>query len=98
MKVKIGDKEYGMVYSMRTIILFETIANKGFSVKTITDWLLLAYSAIVAKNKEAGITLDEFIEVMDLSKLNPIIEWLQKQMEVANQFVEQGEADDVKKK
>lgn len=101
MKIEIKGKEYPLVYNIRTMMLFEGLRDKAFGITTVTDWLFLVYSSILAANKNLEYTLDEFIEdYMDdvhLEALQPYFDWLRGQMEVSQQFVDKKEEGTKKK-
>ena len=97
MEIKIGDKSYQLRYGIRALILFEKMADKPFSLQGTTDWTIFIYAMLLAGSPDAGITLDDFIDGVDMDQLNGAISWTTKQMEVENQLAE-ATGDDVKKK
>ena len=65
MKVKINEKEIELKHSLRSIILFESIANKPFSITTMTDISLYFYCSIMASKPDLELTFEEFLSWLD---------------------------------
>ncbi len=97
MIVKINGKEYTLKYNVRTLILFERMADKPFSVEGLTEWAMLAYAAILSGTPDADVELEDFLELTP-DELNEVISWLMKQMKVDGQMLEQKDDDGSKKK
>lgn len=97
MEIKIGDKSYPLRYGIRALILFEKIADKPFSLQGTTDWIIFVYAMFLAGSPDAGITLDDFIDGVNMQQLNEAISWASKQMKVDNQLAGEDDAN-IKKK
>lgn len=65
MKVKINDKTIELKHSLRSIILFESIANKPFGITTMTDISLYFYCSIMASEPSLELTFEEFLSWLD---------------------------------
>lgn len=63
--VKINDKSYEFRYSLRSMFVFEEIADKPFEVKSLLDLYIFAYSCIVANPANQPLEFDEFIDACD---------------------------------
>ena len=98
MKLNIAGKDYELVYNMRTRVLFETIADKAFSLNKDKDWIMFAYAAMMAKHKDLSFSLDEFIDAMDIVRLMAVIKWGSKLIEVERQLLRPDKEGDLKKK
>ena len=96
MELKIGDKSYPLRYGIRAQILFEKMAGKPFSLQDTTDWTIFIYAMMLAGTPDAEITLNEFINGVELIQFNEAIAWAAKQMEIQSQLSR--EEKDVKKK
>lgn len=65
MKVRIADKEYSMVYNLKTLFTYETIAGKPYEGKLTIETYTLAYSMLLANNDDFSYSFDEFIAFCD---------------------------------
>lgn len=99
MKLKIGKKQYILKYNVRTLILYERITDKPFSIEGITEWAVLTYSALLAGTPGADIDLEEFLDDLTPDELTAAIDWLMKQLKIDRQVNgEKEESGEVKKK
>ena len=62
-----------------------------FSLNTVTDQLVFFYSVIIANNKDAKITFDEFIDLIDEEPgaSQYLNEWLIKELELRSQHLDE---------
>lgn len=85
MKVTIKEQEVELRYSMRSLFMFERVANKNFNPTTIEDFCTFFY-CVVCSSKDLDLTFDEFVDYLDEdpSKMNEFAEWLSKTMQKSN--------------
>lgn len=83
MKVTIKEQEVELRYSMRSLFMFERVANKNFNPTTIEDFCTFFYCVVCSSNKDLDLTFDEFVDYLDEdpSKMNEFAEWLSKTMQ-----------------
>ena len=83
MKVRIKEQEVELRYSMRSLFMFERVANKNFNPTTIEDFCTFFYCVVCSSNKDLDLTFDEFVDYLDEapSKMNEFAEWLSKTMQ-----------------
>lgn len=103
MKINIEGKNYQLKNTIRSLFIFEKIANKQFNGKNLIDYYILFYSILLANNPdEFNLTFDEFIEVndKDMNLFNQFIEFITKSNQLNNQLIDKDkeEENDVKKK
>ena len=86
MKVRIKEQEVELRYSMRSLFMFERVANKNFNPTTIEDFCTFFYCVVCSSNKDLDLTFDEFVDYLDEdpSKMNEFAEWLSKTMQKSN--------------
>ncbi len=65
MKINIKDKDIELRYSIRSMIMYENIADKSFQPKSLTDVITYMYCVIVSSGKDYSFTFDEFIDYLD---------------------------------
>ncbi|WP_024993399.1 hypothetical protein [Phocaeicola paurosaccharolyticus] len=65
MKIIIKGNEYEMKSTLRAMFIFEQIKGELFSIKTLMDEFIYFYSIIMANNRDAEFTFDEFIDEAD---------------------------------
>ena len=88
MNITIKDKEYKVKYTIRSMFIFEKMANKIFKIESLLDWYIFYYSMILANNPDCELLFDDFIDECDS---NPTLivnmqEYLNKEMEINNQL------------
>lgn len=84
MKVTIKEQEVELRYSMRSLFMFERVANKNFNPTTIEDFCTFFYCVLCSSNKDLDLTFDEFIdEVIDPQPelMNQFASWLSSTMQ-----------------
>lgn len=72
--ITINDKSYEFKYSLRSMFVFEEIADKPFEVKTLLDSYIFAYSCLVSNQDNPSLEFDAFID------------WCDKYPEVMDEF------------
>ena len=98
MILKINNIEHTLKYNVRTLITYEKIADKPFSVNGLSEWALLAYASLLSGTPDTDLTLEEFLEISP-EELKKIIDWLIKQLGIDSQLKgEQEEKKGSKKK
>ena len=103
MKINIEGKNYTLKNTIRSLFIYEKIANKQFDGKNLIDYYILFYSNLLANNPdEFNLTFDEFIEIndQDINLFNQFIDFITKSNEVNNQLIDKDkeEENDIKKK
>lgn len=103
MEINIEGKNYTLKNTIRSLFIFEKIANKQFDGKNLIDYYILFYSILLANNPdEFNLTFDEFIEIndKDVNLFNQFIEFITKSNQLNNQLIDKDkeEENDVKKK
>lgn len=103
MEINIEGKNYQLKNTIRSLFIYEKIANKQFDGKNLIDYYILFYSILLANNPdEFNLTFDEFIETndKDISLFNQFIEFITKSNQINNQLIDKDkeEENDVKKK
>ena len=86
MTIKIREQEVELRYSMRSLFMFERVANKNFNPTTIEDFCTFFYCVLCSSNKDLDLTFDEFVDFLDEdpSKINEFAEWLSNTMQKTN--------------
>ena len=103
MEININGKNYTLKNTIRSLFIYEKIANKQFDGKNLLDYYILFYSILLANNPdEFNLTFDEFIEVndKDISLFNQFVEFIRNSNQINNQLIDKDkeEEKDVKKK
>lgn len=93
MILKINNKEHTFKYNVRTLITYEKIADKPFSVNGLSEWALLAYAALLSGTPDTDLTLEDFLEISP-EELKKVIDWLIRQLGIDGQL--KGEAEEKK--
>jgi hypothetical protein len=65
MKIQIKGKEIELRKTMRSYILFESITDKAFAPKNITDTVTYFYCVVLASDKALEIEFNDFIDWID---------------------------------
>lgn len=64
--IKIGDEEYKVKYSIRSLFIFEAITKKQFKIETLLDNYIFFYSMILASNPDKKtLDWDVFLDALD---------------------------------
>jgi len=109
MKINVNNKEFDLVYSIRTNIMYENIVNESLDytqLSNITKISQLFYCNILASMQANKLPLelswDEFITWLDenggYTKLNDYALWLAKQIEIQANLIQKTEDNEDKKK
>lgn len=103
MEININGKKYTLKNTIRSLFIYEKIANKQFDGKNLVDYYILFYSNLLANNPDNfNLTFDEFIEVndQDINLFNQFVEFITKSNQLNNQIIdkEKEEENDIKKK
>ena len=88
MKIIIKDKEIELKKTFRSYVIYESITDKIFAPKTMSDIITYFYSVVLASYKDINLTFDEFIDWLDENEnaLNDFEKWLTEINEVDSQF------------
>ena len=65
MKIQIKQTEIELKHKMRSLLIYEQIANKPFNPLTITDMMLYFYSTILACEPNIDLSFTEFMDIVD---------------------------------
>lgn len=101
MKITINNIEYNLKYTLRSLFIFEKITDNQFTGKQLIDYYILFYSTLIANNSDIfKFTFDEFIEMCDNdnSLFSQFVEFLNKEMNIQNQFINKKEDEEDSKK
>ena len=63
--ITINEKSYEFKYSLRSMFVFEEIADKPFEIKTLLDTYIFAYACIVSNKDNPSLEFNEFIDWCD---------------------------------
>ena len=88
MKINIKDKEIELKKTFRSYIIFESITDKIFAPKTMSDVATYFYSVVLASDRNIELTFDEFIDWLDENEnaLNDFEQWLTEISKVDSQL------------
>ena len=88
MKINIKDKEIELKKTFRSYVIYESITDKIFAPKTMSDIITYFYSVVLSSYKDINLTFDEFIDWLDENDnaLNDFEKWLTEINEVDSQF------------
>lgn len=88
MKINIKDKEIELKKTFRSYIIFESITDKIFAPKTMSDVATYFYSVVLASDRNLELTFDEFIDWLDENEnaLNDFEQWLTEISKVDSQL------------
>ena len=65
MKVVIKEQEIELKKTMRSYMMFESITDKAFAPKTLTDMVTYFYCVVMSSCKGLELSFDEFIDWLD---------------------------------
>ena len=65
MKVVIKEQEIELKKTMRSYMMFESITDKAFAPKTLTDMVTYFYCVVMSSHKGLELQFDEFIDWLD---------------------------------
>ena len=79
MKLTIKDKEIELKYSIRSLIMFENMAEKSFAPETLTDIITFMYCVVVSSSGDYSLKFDDFIDFLDENPdaIKDFGDWLQ---------------------
>ena len=88
MKINIKDKEIELKKTFRSYVIYESITDKIFNPKTMSDIITYFYSVVLASDRNLELTFDQFIDWLDENEnaLNDFEKWLTEINEVDSQF------------
>jgi len=67
MKIKIKDRDVELKQTLRSAIMYENIQGKSpENIDGITDMVVYIYCVVIGSDKTLDITLDEFIDYIDV--------------------------------
>ena len=100
MKINIKDKEIELKKTFRSYVIYESITDKIFAPKTMSDIINYFYSVVLDSYKDMNITFDEFIDWLDENEnaLNDFEQWLTKINEVDSKLQSKKKEKKTKKK
>ena len=65
LNVNLGGKELKFKMGLLAILTYESITGKTFYGKTLYDFILLMYSAIISSNQAEKLSFGDFVETLD---------------------------------
>ena len=65
MKIKFGNDEYALKYSLRAFMFWEQMMSKPFDVQTLTDTYVLFYCFLMASNKPFDVSFEQYMDLLD---------------------------------
>jgi hypothetical protein len=76
--VNINGVDYEIKYTIRSLFLFESITGRPFSINCLFDNYMFLYCIILANNKNAVLTWDDYLDALDkdpeiIKQLNSIV-------------------------
>ena len=88
MKITINNHEVELKKTFRSYVIYESITDKIFAPKTMSDIITYFYSVVLASDKDINITFDQFIDWLDENEdaLNDFEKWLTEINEVDSQL------------
>lgn len=100
MKITINNHEIELKKTFRSYIIFESITDKIFAPKTMSDVVTYFYSVVLASDKDINLTFDEFIDWLDDNEnaLNDFEQWLTEISKVDSQFQSKKKEKNTKEK
>ena len=83
MTIQIKDNTIELKQTLRSMIIFEKIAERTFSITNISDVVIYFYSVVLASNLNSNITFDDFVDWLDdnPNAFNQFNEWLTTEAE-----------------
>lgn len=99
MKITINGKEYTLKYTIRALILWESITGRMFSLQTLTDQYLFFYCIVMcAMGSESEMTFEDFLKILEDEPqlFADFGAFLENEMKLRGMFPDDG--DDSKKK
>lgn len=88
MIVEINNEKIELKQTMRSMMFFEKIQNKPFTIENITDVIIYFYCCIIASKKEIDLDINDFFEWIDANQ-NAFIDfnnWLTTEAEKTQQL------------
>jgi hypothetical protein len=65
MKIQFKDEEITLKRTLRSLIMFENITSKPFSITSTTDVLTYFYAIVLCSGDNIDMGFDEFIDLLD---------------------------------
>lgn len=100
MEININNKKIELRQTIRTYIIFESIAGKSpDKIENTLDTLTLMYATIVGSAKDTTITFDQFLDYVDEhpESITEFTKFLLGNAEYTNQLTYEEEGKDPKK-
>ena len=79
MKINILGNEIELKYTMRSLMIYESIQKKSFEPNSLTDILVYIYATILASKKDLVLEFDDYLDWIDEHSeiITEFTEWLQ---------------------
>lgn len=93
MKIKILNKNYSLLYTLRGFFIFESLAKRPYKPGLLTDDYILLYAILLASNQESfDMDFDKFIAECDkdASIFKTFAGWFLKEMKKRIIFNDEG--------
>lgn len=80
--MKILDKEFTPKYGLRSMFVFEEIADKPFEIKTLLDTYIFFYACLVCNPDNPSLEFNDFIDYCEENQdvMNQFNEWMNGEM------------------
>ena len=76
----LAGKSYQLKYNIRSIVLFEKMTDKPFTLACTTDHVIFLYAMLLSGTPDATITLDDFMDAISPEQLRQAVVWTSEQV------------------
>lgn len=76
----VAGKSYQLKYNIRSIVLFEKMTDKPFTLACTTDHVIFLYAMLLSGTPDATITLDDFMDAISPEQLRQAVVWTSEQV------------------
>ena len=88
MTLTINKKKIELKYSLRSLMLYENIAEKSFLPQTLTDVVTYFYCVVVTSANDYTISFEDFVNILDNNPdyMSKFGDWMNKISENTDQL------------
>lgn len=99
MEIKINGKEIELRKTMRSYILYESITDKAFAPKNLTDTVTYFYCVVMASDKNLQLEFDDFLDWIDENEgiMEEFSKWLYNINKIDEQLTKKKTREKAKK-
>lgn len=65
MKIEFDGREITLKRTLRSLMMFENITSRSFTIGTTTDVLTYFYAVVLCSDKDVDLTFEKFIDILD---------------------------------